>query len=94
MGEYVVVLPIAHEPLEVGAMDEVEGWTAVGLLPGLSALRPFQESWTKVLYTFAFFAANEPPTAAATIARAVTKASATLRIRVVGRSLHVRQTCG
>ena len=60
----------------------------------LVSFAPDLKMLNEVLYTFAFFAANEPPTAAATIARTVTKASATLRIRVVGRNLHLRQTCG
>ena len=94
VGDEVIVLPTEPELLEFCAMDEVEEWAAVGSLQGLSALRPVSKSWFKVPYTFAFFAANEPPTAAATMARTATKASATLKIRVVGRSLQVRQPCG
>lgn len=52
------------------------------------------KSSVKVLYTCAFLVANEPPTAAATTARSVTEASATLRITVVGRSRDTGQIGG
>lgn len=65
-----------------------------GTVGSVSFPASFLKSSVKVLYTCAFLAANEPPTAAATTARSVTKARAMLRITVVGRSLDTGQTGG
>ena len=79
VGEEADVLAIEHELLKLCKMISLLVFVIIN---------------QGVLYICAFFAASEPPTAAATMARDVTKASATLKIKVVERGTHKRLAFG